>query len=156
VEGSSLPAAPLNREASIRHLEEQHAVATRAVDRAKNVQVRREVHATVGRTRRAIEIDDARVAWIARVERKFNRARQLFIGADRTERLPAGHGRPRGDVDASNLGVRQGRQQKNQRKKIRSHGARILSHRDMDRAPRRRLFTMAAVERGPQAYDCRR
>ena len=64
---------------AIGHFEEQHAVAARAVNRSKHVQVGREPDLPGGVTRRQSQVDDRRVAGIRWIERELNCADKLLV-----------------------------------------------------------------------------
>ena len=77
--------------ATVRDLEQQNAVALRRIRRAKHIEVGREAHAAIRITWRVIQIDDAGVVRIGRIQRELDPADEPFVRPAwfrRTARLP--------------------------------------------------------------------
>ena len=72
-------------------LEQHRAVALLRVNRAKDVEVGREVHAAICAACRVFEIDDARVVLVGRIERELDRAGEFLVRPDLSERLASGN-----------------------------------------------------------------
>ena len=77
--------------AAIRDLEQQDAVAFCRIGRAKHVQVGREAHPPIGITSRMIEVDDADVVRIGRIQRELDAADKPLVRPRGSEGLPACH-----------------------------------------------------------------
>ena len=73
---------------AVSDLEQQRAVAACGVDGLKHIEVGGEVHTSITAARRRIEIDDGLVARICGIERELDRARQLFVRANRPKGCP--------------------------------------------------------------------
>ena len=93
-------------DAAVRDFEEQDAVALRRIRRSKHVQIGREAHAAIGITSRMIEIDDADVVRIGRIQRELDAADEPLVWPGGSEGLPTRHSRSRRDGDARDLGGR--------------------------------------------------
>ena len=86
-------------------LEQHRAVALLRVNRAKDVQVGGEVHAAIRAACRVLEIDDARVVLVGRIERELDRAGELLVRPDLPERLASGNDGSIGDRHLRDLGA---------------------------------------------------
>jgi hypothetical protein len=91
--------------ATVHHVEEQHAIGSRTVLRAKNEQVGREFHSALGIAGCFIEVGNDAVVRVGEIQREVDFAEQFFVGAGGAEGVATKHVLMAGDFDASNSGA---------------------------------------------------
>ena len=92
--------------APIADLEEGRSIILRGVERSKQVQIRRELHAAVTTARRDGEIGDPLICRLRRVDGKVHFADDTNVGTRRAKRFPVEHRRLLGDLDSHDVGGR--------------------------------------------------
>ena len=103
---TSIKASEQSLASAIGDLEQERAVAFLCFNWSKDVQVGGEVDAPVGRAGRVLEIDDSLVVLVCRIESELDRAGELLVRTNLTERLASGDNRAIGDRHLGDFGTR--------------------------------------------------